>query len=61
MTLIWHWPQITWTLIVCLGNASQCFDMAKRGNVAAFAIQMLLFVLVFWLLYNGGFWAGAKP
>lgn len=61
MTLIWHWPQIAWTALVCMGNSSQLYEMAKSGKGAAFVVQTVLFVLVLWLLYQGGFWAGARP
>ena len=62
MTLVWHWPQITWVVLVGL-NIVFCIakdGQPKDGNYSA-STAILGALIGFGIMYYGGFFAGASP
>lgn len=62
MTLIWHWPQITYAVLWFLSVGFKFHKWAQQESIGQFMFTSIPAVtLIPVLLYLGGFWAGATP
>ncbi len=60
--MIWHWPQITYALLVAYGLCyAAAFDGQPKTGKHRFPINLCGAAVVAVLLWQGGFWAGASP
>jgi hypothetical protein len=62
MTLVWHWPQITWAILSALQlwGAIALNGKPRTGNYD-FQINVWSVTGGFLLLYFGGFFLGNSP
>jgi len=62
MNLVWHWPQITMACVFAFSLLlTAAFNGQKRTGEYNFALSLIIFAGEIFLLYQGGFWAGATP
>lgn len=60
--MIWHWPQIAWAVgtgVVLLLSA--LLNGEPRTGKYNFGIVLLSTLFMAFVLWSGGFWAGATP
>ena len=58
--MIWHWPQITYAI---LGGFGLLMAAAHDGEPSkrSFPVSLVAAMFAVFLLWQGGFWAGAGP
>lgn len=60
--MIWNWPQITMASLVAFEVlVFALLDGKPRTGNYSFAQKVCSAAIVVFLLYMGGFWAGARP
>lgn len=61
MTMIFHWPQIVWCVLVLTGLGMSLADSSKKKNgFIGFLSSLIATLVTAWLLWCGGFFSQAS-
>lgn len=62
MNIVWHWPQITWCILAFVGLIIHAVNNGEPIKTKYnFSVRALMSGFFLFLLYEGGFFAGASP